>query len=448
MLTYNSRSFTLETWVPFRAFVVSLRARFGARAWAACLEESLQARGSGSGPVYHVHAYLLWTDGVGLHQRALDDFYFENVRPRIDVCKGRMATTAPGAPALHGLWYVAMEKDGTKRADTNFPAGVFYKPLAAWLQSLYQDGKLCHQMYIHQSAAHFAVGHATRKRDADEALRDLREAGVADLVQQQLLDLKDAGLYKESRQFAEADEFVSLFAQSAWRRPVLLIIGATNLGKSMLGARLLERVGETLCLQPASFLEVTVEDDGYLDFSGLNVMKHCGVLLDGIGDVLLLKKNRETLQGRPKVLHGGRSQTMRYAYPFTLARRAVVATMDLSADNLHLLETDHWLADPRNVKVLRLTIEAWVGDGEAAALAPLLSPMQTMGRWRAADVRTFLKSHDLEGPAAVLFANGFAGNDFATVDVKTLTDDIRLSIFAARKVLAARDTFLLPMGGS
>ena len=36
MLTYNSRSFTLETWVPFRAFVVSLRARFGARAWAAC----------------------------------------------------------------------------------------------------------------------------------------------------------------------------------------------------------------------------------------------------------------------------------------------------------------------------------------------------------------------------------------------------------------------------
>ena len=59
-----------------------------------------------------------------------------------------------------------------------------------------------------------------------------------------------------------------------------------------------------------------------------------------------------------------------------------------------------------------------------------------------------LSSHDLQGPAAVLFANGFAINDFANVDVKTLTDDIRLSIFAARKVLAARDTFLSPKGGS
>ena len=28
---------------------------------------------------------------------------------------------------------------------------------------------------------------------------------------------------------------------------------------------------------------------------------------------------------------------MRFAYPFTLARRAVVVTMDLSAENLHLL---------------------------------------------------------------------------------------------------------------
>ena len=59
-----------------------------------------------------------------------------------------------------------------------------------------------------------------------------------------------------------------------------------------------------------------------------------------------------------------------------------------------------------------------------------------------------LLSRDLQGPAAVLFANGFTGNDFANVDVKTLTDDIRLSIFAARKVLAARDTFLSPMGRS
>ena len=115
--------------------------------------------------------------------------------------------------------------------------------------------------------------------------------------------------------------------------------------------------------------------------------------------------------------------------------------MDLSAKNLHLLAADHWLVDPQKVKVLRLTTDAWVGAGAAAAPAPLL-PTQTMRRWRATDVRTFLKPHDLGGFGAVLFANGLAGNDFGNVDVTTLTNGIRLSIFTARKVLAARDTFL------
>ena len=105
---------------------------------------------------------------------------------------------------------------------------------------------------------------------------------------------------------------------------------------------------------------VMVEDDDHLDFSGLNVTKHGGVLLDGVGDAMVLKKHREALQGRPKALKGGRSQTMRYSYPFTLARRPVVVTMDLSVANLDLLESDHWLRDPQNITVLRLTAPAWV----------------------------------------------------------------------------------------
>ena len=43
-------------------------------------------------------------------------------------------------------------------------------------------------------------------------------------------------------------------------------------------------------------MEVTVEDDGYLDFSSFDVAKHSGVLLDGLGDILLLKKHREVGQ--------------------------------------------------------------------------------------------------------------------------------------------------------
>ena len=439
MLTYNSASFTLETWAPFRTFVMTLKAQFGARAWAACLEESLNA--AGPDVVFHLHAYLLWTDGVGVHCRDLAAFYFETVRPRVDVCRGRFPTIAPSSAALHGLWHVAVWKGGTKEADTNYPAGVWYRPQAQWLQNLFQDKKMSYEMYVQHSAEHFPVGHSARKRDADEALRDVREAAVFQLVKRELEALKGQGMYVQPRVFAELEEFVKLFDGSAWRRPLLLILGATNLGKSLLAAYLLERVAQTLGLSPPAFVEVTVEDDGHLDCSGLDVTKHGGLLLDGVGDVLLLKKNRETLQGRPKVLKGGRSQTMRYAYPFTLSRRAVIATMDWSAENLHLLETDHWLSDPRNVKVFRLNEKAWVQAGPAVPQVRQ-STDQVMKRWRAGEVAAFLRTKDLEGPAAVLFQNGVAGDDFFTLTTQTLTADLRLSAFAARKVLAARTSFL------
>jgi hypothetical protein len=43
-----------------------------------------------------------------------------------------------------------------------------------------------------------------------------------------------------------------------------------------------------------------------------------------------------------------------------LCRRAVVATMDLSASSLDLLTSHHWLSDKRNVIVLRLESPAWI----------------------------------------------------------------------------------------
>ena len=50
---------------------------------------------------------------------------------------------------------------------------------------------------------------------------------------------------------------------------------------------------------------------------------------------------------------------MMYSYPFTLCRRAVVVTMDLSAANLQFFEMHHWLSDRRNVIVLNLIEQAW-----------------------------------------------------------------------------------------
>ena len=47
-------------------------------------------------------------------------------------------------------------------------------------------------------------------------------------------------------------------------------------------------------------LEVTVEDDMHMDLSEFDLAKHAGVLLDGVGDAMMLKRHREALQGRVK----------------------------------------------------------------------------------------------------------------------------------------------------
>ena len=252
--------------------------------------------------------------------------------------------------------------------------------------------------------------------------------------------LRKAKMIKEVRQFDVVDTFAALFTGGPkFRRPILAVVGGTNLGKSMLAASVLERIAKTMGLP--GFLEVTVEGSDALDLGEFDHRKHAGVLLDGVGDALFLK-HREVLQGRPKVCRGGKSATMIYAYPFSLCRRAVIATFDLSASNLALLKTDHWLADDKNVMQLRLTSAAWEG-GCSEAHPESLGQAGVMQSWTVDALATFLQGEDLGGPAEALRSAGVNGSDF--LEWKTereLASDLRLPPFAARKLLACRAQFL------
>ena len=188
---------------------------------------------------------------------------------------------------------------------------------------------------------------------AVEVQGDELEISISQHIEAETKDLKRL----PARAFAEVDEIVNSFAgRWRWRRPILALVAPTGMGKSMLGEDILIRIGKVLGVP--GFLEITVEADEHLDLGEYSHTKHAGILLDGVGDVLFLKHHREVLQGRPKRAKGGKSATMMYSYPFTLCRRAVIVTMDLSAKNLDLLETDHWLSDRKNVKVLNLTAPA------------------------------------------------------------------------------------------
>ena len=63
-------------------------------------------------------------------------------------------------------------------------------------------------------------------------------------------------------------------------------------------------------------------------------------------------------------------------------------------------------------------------------------------RWLVKDVSSFLEKADLKAPAAVLYANGVSGKDLAEFGVDSLVAELRLSAFAARKIIAARNAFL------
>ena len=113
MLTYNNAGITPGIWDEFHTFVKSFARKHGARAWAACLEESLHADAEGCAPDgkrYHTHAYFIWTDDVGVWFSSLDAMCFGGMRPRVDVCTGAASVAQPSRAALHGLWCLGVSE--------------------------------------------------------------------------------------------------------------------------------------------------------------------------------------------------------------------------------------------------------------------------------------------------------------------------------------------------
>jgi len=440
MLTYNNRAFSPGTWTEFLPWVVARANELGALRWAACLEKSEHARAGRD--VYHTHAYLWWTDGKDIFRRNTDDFLFQGVRARVDVCNcgAAKARSLPQA-ATHGLWYVAIKKEGTLFAEANFHMWRDYDPKPEWLRSLWGARKLSHSAYEEHSRR-LRVGYADRKRDLTELLADERQDALRDHVSTAMSNLQASGVFRPMRPFPQVESFVESFRSTKnLRRPILAIVGGTNLGKSILVANVLKGVGDLLGVP--SFLEVTVEGDSFLDLTDFDVRFHAGVLLDGIGDASVLKANREVLQGRPKLCKAGRSPTMRFSTAYSLHHRAVVATFDLSAANLHLFDSDHWLSNSKNVVCLRLTVPAWT----TSSLSPPPSPQpderqEQMRTWSASGVVSWALAQDLEGPSAVLFASSVNGADLLEMTAEVLVKEVRLAPFAASKVLRARDTFL------
>eukprot|EP00973_Karenia_brevis_P002867 389033-Karenia_brevis.AAC.1 len=129
---------------------------------------------------------------------------------------------------------------------------------------------------------------------------------------------------------------------------------------------------------------------------------------------------------------------MMYAYPFTLARRAVIATLDLSARNLHLLRRDHWLSNPSNVTLIWLAHPAF---GDVGAVGDR-DPATEMRQWSVSDVEAFFESRDAASLGRALAESSVDGEDLLTMTLEQFHQDLRLTPFGARKVWQLRQNFL------
>ena len=64
-----------------------------------------------------------------------------------------------------------------------------------------------------------------------------------------------------------------------------------------------------------------------------------------------------------------------------------------------------------------------------------------MASWRVDDVVAWARACDIVGPSKVLHENAVNGQDLVNADELLMVKDLRLTPFAARKLLSARGDF-------
>ena len=92
-----------------------------------------------------------------------------------------------------------------------------------------------------------------------------------------------------------------------------------------------------------------------------------------------------------------------------------MVTFDLSARNLHLLRSDHWLSDPRNVALLWLQAPAYGPE-----LPPPPTPVAQMEAWSVSDVVAFFESKDARALGQKLEASSVTAADLWHLSVDNL----------------------------
>ena len=203
---------------------------------SATVEESTRAKERH----VHIHAYFHLEKAYKKRgRRALDTFLFEGLHPHVEVNRARGKSYM--GSVRYGHFYVVVDKIGSVDYWTNYPPFDAYGVEGWWLDNLLKQGKLDRAEYL-KLGAKVVIGFQKRLADMRAVERFERDCAVDAHIAAEAALLE--AMVRPMKQFEEVEQFVAQFRIAKQRRAILVIIGATNLGKSMLAAAVLREVGK------------------------------------------------------------------------------------------------------------------------------------------------------------------------------------------------------------
>ena len=336
-----------DLWTLWNTWKVGAEVTLGVVKSTSTLERSLDSPLAG-----RVHFHWMADLKKAVDHSSTSAFAFHGVAPDARATWSEAAKSFGRKKARGGNWdfarrrghfYCWAPKTGTLETSTNFLPFKDYRVVGQWVEDLWVDGKLEHDVYDGLSAR-AKRGHASRKRDLDAVRTDESNARVDARIKAVAKALEQ--ITAPSRKFSVVTAWEDSFLKLDHRWKILILCADSRAGKSNYAEGLFD----------APFV-ITVEDADYLDLKGFDLEKNDGIVLDNVNSWGQLLKWRAVLQARNAKSKGGQSATNCHAYGQYLFSVPVVATVDLDAPDAYLVDPgskwqSRWLL--ANTTVLRL----------------------------------------------------------------------------------------------
>ena len=439
MLTYNGVA-TNESWERFQKHVKAKLKTWHVLYYGATMEECKDGN-------CHFHLMLQFRQKIDF---ASGVFAFEDRLPncsvnRVDYCGQKTGTKNAQVSYDRGFFYVWADKIGTCVGEDGVPCRwgnygpvwtklrMTYQVLGLWPEKLWKCRKLTHEKYLEYLQLS-RDGIPARRRNYQEVLEAERQR-ADDLEMERTVKRIHANpvLHTPFRKFIEIDAWWQAFSEDQKRYPMLIIVAASFMGKTEFAVSL---------FKSPLLIEIGKLEHFPNSLRAYDRRVHDGIVVDDVRDMKFVTDHQHVFQSKySKRTEFASSPCGTQAFNLYLFKTPWVVTANMSTKNLHFLETNDFLSKASNRTLLRLTESPFVGA--APNVAPVMrSRSEQMARWNVGGTSSFLDSRDLLGASRICANNDVTGIDMLNMTQQSLTEEIGVSPFAARKILAARDSFL------